>query len=192
MKTDSPEAFSPISSPKQSYYGEYQTFLDILSNFHKAKIQVRSDAAEIHISNFHKNTTKPLIEVLMKEIEQAFHPFHPCNVPDKASPSFGQEEAEIMFKHYGNSKVNIVENIRKEDAPIIKCSRENFLVEARRYFELVAQKNIQRKADTEEKLQVAKRRLLKMEKDKKNTAQNLKLQQHEVDSLTDKMTQTVS
>ena len=31
-----------------------------------------------------------------------------------------------------------------------------------------------------------------MEKDKKNTAQNLKLQQHEVDSLTDKMTQTVS
>ena len=40
----------------------------------------------------------------MKEIEQAFHPFHPRNVPDKPSPSFGQEEAEIIFKHYGIAK----------------------------------------------------------------------------------------
>ena len=39
MKTDNPEAFSQILSPKRSYYGEHQTFLDILSNFHKAKIQ---------------------------------------------------------------------------------------------------------------------------------------------------------
>ena len=31
-----------------------------------------------------------------------------------------------------------------------------------------------------------------MEKNKKNTAQNLNLQRHEADSLTDKMTQTVS
>ena len=122
----------------------------------------------------------------MKEIEQAFdvadfpvldafHPFQMHNVPDKPSPSFGQEEAEIIFKYYGNSKVDILENIRKEGAPIIKCSKENFLVEARRYFESVAEKNIHSKADTEEKLKVAKRRLLKMEKNKKNTARNLKL-----------------
>ena len=39
MKTDNPEMFSQILSPKQSYYGEYQIFLDILSNFHEAKIQ---------------------------------------------------------------------------------------------------------------------------------------------------------
>ena len=146
MKTDNPEAFPQILSPKQSYYGEYQTFLDTLSNFHKAKFQFRSDAAEVHISNFHKNTAKPMIEALVKEIEQAFdvadfpvldafHPFHPHNVPDKPLPSFGQEEAEIIFKHYGNSKVDILENIRKEGAPIIKCSKENFLVKARRYFE---------------------------------------------------------
>ena len=139
----------------------------------------------------------------MKEIEQAFdvadfpvldafHPFHPHNVPDKPLPSFGQEEAEIIFKHYGNSKVDILENIRKEGAPIIKCSKENFLVEARRYFESVAEKNIHSKADTEEKLKVAKRRLLEMEKNKKNMARNLKLHQHEVDSLTDKMTQLIS
>ena len=86
----------------------------------------------------------------MKEIEEAFdvadfpvldvfHPFHSCNVPDKLSPSFGQEETEIIFKHYGNSKVDILENIRKEGAPI------TFLVEARRYFELIAEKNIQRR-----------------------------------------------
>ena len=198
MKTDNPEAFSQILSPKQSYYGEYQIFLDIISNFRKAKIQFQSDAGEIHISNFH-NTAKPLIEVLVKEIEQAFdvvdfpvldafHPFHPRNVPDKPLPSFGQEEAEIIFKHYGNSKVDILENNRKEGATIIKCSKENFLVETRRYFELVAEKNIRSKADTKEKLKVAKRRLLEMEKNKKNTARNLKLQQREVDSLTDKMT----
>ena len=91
---------------------------------------------------------KPLIKVLVKETEQAFdvadipmldafHPFHSHNVPDKPLQSFGPEEAEIMFKHYGNSKVDILENIIKEDAPIIKCSEENFWVEARRHFELV-------------------------------------------------------
>ena len=104
MKTDNPEVFCPILSPKRSYYGEYQTFLDILSNFRKAKIQFRSDAGEVRISNFQKSTAKPLIEVLVKEIEQAFdvsdfpvldvfHPFHPRDVPDKPSPSFGQKEA---------------------------------------------------------------------------------------------------
>ena len=116
MKTDNPEAFSQILSPKRSYYGEYQTFLDILSNFRKAKLQFRSDAGEVHISNFHKSTAKPLIELLVKEIDEAihvadfpvldvFHPFHPRKVPEKPSPSFGQEEAEIIFKHYGNRKV---------------------------------------------------------------------------------------
>ena len=43
-----------------------------------------------------------------------------------------------------------------------KCSKENFLEEAR-YFELVPEKKIHRKADTEEKLKVAKR-FLEMEK----------------------------
>ena len=120
MKADNPEAFSQILSPKRSYYGEYQIFLDILSNFCKAKIQFRSDAGEVHISHFHKNTAKPLIEVLVKEIEQAFdvadfpvldvfHPFYP-HVLDKPLPSFGQEEAEIIFKHYGTSKVDFLEN----------------------------------------------------------------------------------
>ena len=198
MKTDNPEAFSEILSPKRSYYGEYQTFLDILSNFHKAKIQFRSDAGEVHISNFHKNTTKPLIKVLVEEIKQAFdvadfpvldvfQSFHLRNVLDKPSPSFGQEEAEIIFKHYGNNNVDILENIRKEGAPIINYSKENFLVEARGYFELVAEKNIYSKADTKEKLQVAKRRLLEMEKNKRNATRNLKLQQREVGSLTEKM-----
>ena len=137
MRTDNPIAFSHILCPKRSYYGEYQIFLDILSNFRKAKIQFRFDAGQAYISNFHNNTAKPLIKVLMKEIEQAFdvadipmldafHPFHSCNVPDKPLQSFGPEEAEIMFKHYGNSKVHILENIRKEGAPIVKCSEENF------------------------------------------------------------------
>ena len=118
------------------------------------------------------------MEVLVKETEQtfyvasfpkqnAFHKFDLRNVPDKPWPSFGQEEAEIIFKHYGNSKVNILENIRKESAPIIKGSMENFLVEARTYFELVAEKNIQSKEDTEDKVNVGKRRLLEMENNKK-------------------------
>ena len=135
MKTDNREAFSQILSPKRSYYGEYQIFLNILSNSRKAKIQFQSDTGEIHISIFYKNTAKPLIEVLVREIERAFdvadfpvldafYPFHPRNVPDKPSTSFGQEEAEIIFKHYENSKVGILENIRKEGAPIIECSKD--------------------------------------------------------------------
>ena len=69
-----------------------------------------------------------MIEFLVKETEQAFyvtdflvldafHPFHPRNVPDKPSPIFGQKETEIMFKHYGNIKADILENIRKELHP---------------------------------------------------------------------------
>ena len=41
------------------------------------------------------------------------------------------------------------------------------------------------------KLKVGKRRLFEMEKNKKNTARNLKLQRREVDCLTDKMKQPV-
>ena len=136
MKTDNPEAFCQILSPKRSCYGDYQMSLDTLSNFRKTKIQFRSDAGEIHTSNFHKNTENPLIEVLAKETEQAyvadflvldvFRAFRTRNVPDKGSPSCGQE-AEIIFKHHGNNKDDILENIRKEDTPIIKCSKENFL-----------------------------------------------------------------
>ena len=98
----------------------------------------------------------------MKEIEEAFdvadlpvldafYPFHSRNVPEKLSPIFGQEELEIMFKHV-NNKVEILENIRKEGAPLIKCSKENFLVDGRRYFELIAEKKFWSKANTEEKL----------------------------------------
>ena len=69
-----------------------------------------------------------MIELLVKETEQAFyvtdflvlhafHPFHPRNVPDKPSPSFGKKETEIMFKHYGNIKADILDNIRKELHP---------------------------------------------------------------------------
>ena len=79
----------------------------------------------------------------MKDIEQAFdvahflvldafHPFHLHNVPDKPLASFGQEEAEIMLKHYGNNIADVLENIRKEGALIIKGSQENFLIKARR------------------------------------------------------------
>ena len=69
-----------------------------------------------------------MMELLVKETEQAFrvtdflvldafHLFHPRNVPDKPSPSFGQKETEIIFKHYGNIKADILENIRKELHP---------------------------------------------------------------------------
>ena len=98
----------------------------------------------------------------MKEIEEAFdvadlpvldafHPFHPRNVSDKPSPIFRQEELEIMFKHV-NNKVDILENIIKEGAPLIKCSKENFLVDGRRYFELIAEKKFRSRANTKEKL----------------------------------------
>ena len=44
----------------------------------------------------------------------------------KPSPSFGQEEAEIIFKQYGSNKVDILENFRKEGAPTKKCTKETF------------------------------------------------------------------
>ena len=56
METDNPEAFSQILSPKQSYHARYQIFLDIISNFCKAKTQFQSDTAEVNISNFHLRT----------------------------------------------------------------------------------------------------------------------------------------
>ena len=80
---------------------------------------------------------------------------------------FGQEEAEIIFKHYGNSKVDINEKNRKEGALIIKCSKVTSLVVARSHFKLVAEKNIQSKTDTVKKLKVAKSVLLEIEKNRK-------------------------
>ena len=85
-------------------------------------MQFLSDLGEVHISNFHKDTAKPLIKVLVKEIEEnfdvaefpvldTFHPFHSRNVPGKPSPSFGQKEAENIFKHYGNSKADILRKL---------------------------------------------------------------------------------
>ena len=85
---------------------------------------------------------------------------------------------------------DILTNIRKEGAIIIKCSKESFLVEARRYFELVAEENIQCKADTVEKIKVSKRLLEK--EGKKHITRDLKLKQQKVDSLNNKMKQPVS
>ena len=87
-------------------------------NFCKAKIKFPSDAGEVNISNFDKNTATLQIELLLKEIGQAFdkadfpvldafHPFYSFNVPDKPSPSFHQDEGEVILKHYGNNKVDI-------------------------------------------------------------------------------------
>ena len=49
----------------------------------------------------------------------------------------------------------------------IKCSKVTSLVVARSHFKLVAEKNIQSKADTVKKLKVAKRVLLEIEKNRK-------------------------
>ena len=48
----------------------------------------------------------------------------------------------------------------------MKCSKENFVVEERRYFEVVPGKYIWSKADIEGKLKVAKGILLEIEKNK--------------------------
>ena len=44
----------------------------------------------------------------------AFRTSYTINGPDKALPSFGQKEAEIIFEHYGNNNVDILKNIRKD------------------------------------------------------------------------------
>ena len=62
----------------------------------------------------------------------------------------------------------------------------NFFGTSKKYFEVVAEKNIRSKSHTKEKLK-AKRRLLKMERNKKINPGNVKSQQREVDSLTEKL-----
>ena len=126
----------------------------------------------------------------MKEIEQ------PSDVADfpvldafpfnHISCLISYHQVLVKKKYYGNNKGDIIENIKKDGALMIKCSKENFLVEARRYFGLVAEKNIRSKANTKEKLKIAKRMLLEMERNK-ITARNLKSQQREVDSLSENM-----
>ena len=66
----------------------------------------------------------------------------------------------------------------------------NFLVEAIRYFELVAEKIIRSNADTKE-TKSRKKEVVRDGEKQKNTARNLKLQRREVDCLTDKMKQPV-
>lgn len=71
--------------------------------------------------------TEQAFDVVDILVLDAFRTFYTINGPDKALPSFGQKEAEIIFENYGNNKVDILKNIRKEYTPIIKCSKENFL-----------------------------------------------------------------
>ena len=91
---------------------------DIMSIINKLFLALQKQTVLLVDINHYFAITLAQLHQLMKTdnsadfpVLNAFHPFHLHNVPDKPSPSFGQEEAEIIFKHYGNSKVDILENI---------------------------------------------------------------------------------
>ena len=151
-KSFEPREFSAVLSPRKSYYSGYQGFLDILNDFSKTRKHIRSFENDMTINSFHSRIAIPLITTLIKEIEQAFettsfptldafHAFHPRNIPADALSDYGQHEAKLLYGFYGNNKIDTFKGDRNEGAAIIKCGEEIFLSQCRNYFELIARKN---------------------------------------------------
>ena len=53
---------------------------------------------------------------------------------------------------------------RNEAAPIIKCTKEAFLVQSQQYFEIIGRKNVEERKQAQRTLDLTKKKLLALEK----------------------------
>ena len=102
-------------APTKSYYAAYQEYIDIL------KILTFSGQPNKH-TELPLSVAKPIIELLIKEIKEAFnvkeypvldtfHSFHPRNIPtpNDLLSDYGVENAKKIYSFYGQNRVDIYE-----------------------------------------------------------------------------------
>ena len=69
---DSPDKYINILSPTRIYFATYQEYIDILTDLGETRKSLSLQGSQINIQNFHYSVATPLIELLVKEIKEAF------------------------------------------------------------------------------------------------------------------------
>ena len=117
--------------------------------------------------------TTPLIELLLKDIKEAFdvkkypvldafHSFHPRNVPTLIDlPSdYDVENVKKIYSFYGQNRIDIYERRRNEGSKLIKASQESFLHQCVDDFKFITSRKEKANSNYSNKIEVAEQKLL--------------------------------
>ena len=139
---------------------------------------------------------KPIIELLIKEIKEAFnvkeypvldafHSLHPRNTPtpNDLPSDYGVENAKKIYSFYGQNRIDIYEGRRNEGSKLIKASQECFLQQCVDYFKFISYRKEKANSNYCNKLEVAEQKLLQLQTKQKCTAKFLKEAKEEVCTL---------
>ena len=98
-----------------------------MTDLGKTQKFLRFQGSQINIRNFHYCLATPIIELLIKEIKEAFnvkecpvldtfHSFHPRNIPtpNDLQSNYGVENAKKKNSFYGQNRIDIYEGRRTE------------------------------------------------------------------------------
>ena len=109
-------------APTKSYYAAYQEYIDILTDLGETRKSLRFQGSQINIQNFQYSVATSIIELLIKEIKEAFnvkeypvldafHSFHPRNIPtpNDLLSDYGVENVMKIYSFYGQNRVDIYE-----------------------------------------------------------------------------------
>ena len=195
-EADSPEKYTDIMAPTKSHYAAYQEYIDILTDLGETQKFLRFQGSQINIQNFHYSVATPIIELLMKEIKEAFdvkeypfldafHSFHPRNIPklNDLPSDHGVENAKKIYSFYGQNRIYIYEGRRNEGSKLIKASQECFLQQCIDYFMFISYRKEKANINYGIKLEVAEQKLLQLQTKQKCTAKLLKEAKEEVCTL---------
>ena len=93
-----------------------------MTDLGETRKSLRFQGSQINIHNFHYSVAKPIIELLIKEIKEAFnvkeypvldafHSFPPRNIPtpNDLLSDYGVENAKKIYSFYGQNTVDIYE-----------------------------------------------------------------------------------
>ena len=118
----------------------------------------------------------PLIELLIKEITEAFdvkehpdldafHSFLPRNIPtlNDLPSDYGIENAKKIYSFYGQNRINIYEGRCNEGLKLMKTSQECFLQECVDYFKFTSYRKEKANSNYSNKLELAKQKLLQLQ-----------------------------
>ena len=116
-------------APTKSYYAAYQEYIDILTDLGETRKSLRFKGSQINIQNFRYSVATPIIELLIKEIKEAFnvkeypvldafHSFHPRNMPRPIDlPSdYGVENAKKIYSFYGQNRIDMKVDLMKDQS----------------------------------------------------------------------------
>ena len=112
-------------APTKGYCAAYQEYIDILKDLGETRKSLRYQGSQINIQNFQYSVATSIIELLIKEIKEAFnvkeyplldafHNLHPRNTPtpNDLPSDYGVENAKKIYSFYGQTfmKVDVMKD----------------------------------------------------------------------------------